>query len=109
MVTSNVGESVVQQTSTSKHHTLDHYCNGLLFPRGASSNGRIIYGVDISEESAVQSLLNGPANLNLHQYNLYHHISPRFQSLQIVAGMKDTWTRPHVDEFGESSWFLLLE
>jgi ribosomal protein L16 Arg81 hydroxylase len=57
----------------------------------------------------MESLLDGPFALDIHECDIYSQVDPPNHSLQVIAGMKDTWTRPHVDANGESSWFLLLE
>jgi len=56
-----------------------------------------------------RSFRHGPPPLNFYQYDTFYHDSPDHTDLTVIAGMQNTWTRPHVDKAGDSVWQLMIE
>ena len=45
----------------------------------------------------------------MYRSDCHFHHDPASTHLHLVAGMKNTFTRPHVDDGGDSTWSMLLE
>jgi hypothetical protein len=75
----------------------------------SKSSGLIIYNVDVRKARGVQPFRYGPAGCDIYQCDAYKASDPHSVEAVVVAGMKNTWTRPHIDRGGDSTWSLLIE
>ena len=91
------------------NHFLRYYVDRLHSRASDTSDGLIIYGVDISSIQSATPLRHGPAGLDMYRSDCHFHFDPTSTHLHVVAGMKHTYTRPHVDDGGDSTWSMLLE
>ena len=45
----------------------------------------------------------------MYRSDCHYHTDPVSTHLHVIAGMKNTYTRPHVDDGGDSTWSMLIE
>jgi hypothetical protein len=95
--------------TTPTNHFLRYYVDRLHSRTDDTSNGLIIWGVDITAVASAAPLRHGPAGLELYRSDCHYNHDPASTHLHVVAGMKNTYTRPHVDDGGDSTWSMLLE
>ena len=91
-----------------QNHTVGYYLDQLR-TREPKASGKILYNVDIRKVRGAQSFRYGPEGLDLYQRDVYKASGDYFVELLVLAGMKTTWTTPHIDPGGDSTWSMLVE
>jgi hypothetical protein len=89
-------------------HSMAYYLDHL-HRRHNKSLGMIIYGIDIRKSRKVQSFRYGPQGCDFYQCDAYKASAPLDVEIVVVAGMKNTWSSPHIDPGGDSTWTMELE
>ena len=90
------------------NHTMAYYIDHL-HHRDKKSLGMIIYNVDIRKSRRAQSFRYGPEGCDFYQCDAYKASEPLGVELLVIAGMKNTWTAPHIDPGGDSTWSMGVE
>jgi hypothetical protein len=91
------------------NHLLRYYVDRLHSRTSDTHEGLIIWGVDITGITSAAPLRHGPVGLDMYRSDCHYNHNPASTHLHVVAGMKNTYTRPHVDDGGDSTWSMLLE
>ena len=107
LITSSVRSVPVVQPDI-MNHTVAYYL-GQLRSREEKSSGLIIYNVDIRKARRAQAFSYGPEGLNFYKFDAYKSTADFSVECLVLMGMKATWTTPHIDPGGDSTWSMLLE
>ena len=106
LITSSYRHLPVEEVQ--QNHTVGYYLDQLR-TREPKASGKILYNVDIRKVRGAQSFRYGPEGLDLYQRDVYKASGDYFVELLVLAGMKTTWTTPHIDPGGDSTWSMLVE
>lgn len=110
-VTSSSTRSRPRSAHPYQNHTVKFYLSQLS-TRGNDTTALILYGVPLTSDNdkhGVQCFRHGPAGLHLHQTDVHFHTDASRTELTLLVGMENSWTRPHVDRGGDSTWQMLLD